>query len=54
MGKSFNLRRAEKTLRAGDPLSLDQVMALAEEGIDASVVEQRIQGGEDGASDPIL
>jgi hypothetical protein len=42
MSKSFNLRRAEKTLRAGDPLSLDQVMALAEEGIDASVVEQRI------------
>ena len=42
MSKSFNLRLAEKTLRAGDPLSLDLVMALAEEGIDASVVEQRI------------
>jgi len=44
--KSYQLRRAERTLRAGNPLSLDQVMALSREGIDARVVEQNVQGGD--------
>lgn len=37
---STTLRSAQRTLRRGDPLSLDQVTSLMEEGIDASVVEQ--------------
>lgn len=45
---SNTLTEAERRLRWGIPLRLDQVTDLMQEGVDASVVESRIEQEQEG------
>ncbi|MGL5935046.1 MAG: hypothetical protein ACRCZI_05435 [Cetobacterium sp.] len=46
MANSFAVRTARKLIRKGDPMPLDLVFKLTEEGVDPRVLEASVLGEE--------